>query len=954
MNRTAIGPESLALAASVLAAVPRVIVVGAPAGYRKDGFLRACAASVGRFVACDLPAGADAANLARAVLDAVVSHDRLRSARSAADRLALRREEAPARYREALRREWPALEETELFVLRDPHGALASPAGADILGELIATLPAARTLAVSTRAVLPSALRALVPWERAVELGTAELALTPEQFASAVSHAGVPAQAAAAVYRATRGWPLVTWLLVGLLRDEPGGDVLEAATVLTGPALLAFSVQRTIARLEPIVREALIVAGLRGGATQTELVRVLGGSFDDLAFARLGALPAVERDGERVVVHPAVVDLVHERFGPAAQLLYGRLLDVLTGDGAYAEAARIALESGDAARAASIVDAAPPYTAAPVSLAEYERIIERIDRGLISRYPNLWIATIPYRAFAVDRATFVREAETVYYCLSGAASAEQRAAALMLLANAYINVGRVAECDQLVDEALHGFAAAHPSARASLLNFLASVRGIEGRFGLARSLASEAAALRRDTFGENQTLHYLDAHEAGYRGKIDRVAVIIDELLRRRGQEQLPLYLAYVASNGAFFAWVAGDDALFERYLAVMEEALTPGIERGFAPMAEAARGRPVEIDDAHLWQAYAAITQLYRMGRTGLHEEALDAARAAARAADFRRDTYLRILAHAALYVLDEAARPVEAALLGELVADFESVEMRHAVAALVRGEPPGILEPYVRRRVLRAREPAQPRLVLELLAGRVTLNAMPVHLTEREFAFLAFIATAPGAPTRDRIGEALWEHLDPKEWGNNLKVTLSRVRSKLGSFDAILSADGSYRLSPAVEVDLRRAEGLVRERRTPSLDAQTRQAMAAILAAHRSGATASYERFSWAQPMLARIHGIVCTAGAMLAEDAIAHLRFDEALAFAGQVAAVDPYDEAACEVVIRVLLARGDVNAARREFRRYAAALAEELDAEPSARLVALVAAGPTASISHPRLR
>jgi DNA-binding SARP family transcriptional activator len=799
---------------------------------------------------------------------------------------------------------------------------------------------------------MPSALRALVPWERAVELGPAELALTPEEFEDAALRAGVSADAAAVVYRATEGWPLVARLLVGLLRDEPADDIVEAATVLAGPALLAFGVQRTIARLEDVVRDALTLAGLRGGATHAELVRVLGGAFDDLAYARLCALPAVERDGERVVIHPAVVELLHARFAPLVKILYERLLDVLTGDGAYAEAARIALESGDAARAAAIVDAAPPYTAAPVSLAEYERIIERIDRGLIARYPNLWIATIPYRAFAVDRATFVREAETVYYCLSCAASAEQRAAALMLLANAYINVGRVAECDQLVDEALNGFAAAHPSARASLLNFIASVRGIEGRFELARSLASEAATLRHDSFGENQTLHYLDAHEAGYRGKIERVAVIVDELLRRRGQERLPLYLAYVASNGAFFAWVAGDDALFERYLGVMEEVLTPGIERGFAPMVDAARGRSVQIDDAYPWQAYAAIAQLYRMGRAGLHEEALDAARAAARAADFRCDPYLRILTHAALHVLDQSARPAEAALLGELVASFESAEMRAAVASLVRGEPPGILEPFVSRRVLRAREPVQPRLVLDLLAARATLDGAPVRLTDKELEFLAFVATAPGAPTRDRIGEALWDHLDPKEWPNNLKVTLSRVRSKLGSYDAVLSTDGRYRLSPAIEVDLLRAEALVRERRARPLDERTRQALGAILEAHRSRPLGRYERFAWARPMLARIHGVVCKAGVMLAEDALAQERLDEALGFAGEVASVDPYDEAACELSIRVLLARGDPDAARREFRRYAAALAEELDAKPSARLAALVATPLAAPASHPR--
>jgi DNA-binding SARP family transcriptional activator len=339
-------------------------------------------------------------------------------------------------------------------------------------------------------------------------------------------------------------------------------------------------------------------------------------------------------------------------------------------------------------------------------------------------------------------------------------------------------------------------------------------------------------------------------------------------------------------------------------------------------------------------------------MGQARLYEDALDAARAAARAADFRCDPYLRILTHTALYILSEASRPVEAALLSQLVVSFESVEMKEAVAALVRGESPGILDSFVHRRVMRVRESAQPRLVIEILVARATLDGTPIRLTEKELEFLAFVATTPGALTRDRIGEALWGHLDPKGWRNNLKVTLSRVRSKLGSYDAVLSTDGRYRLSPAIEVDLRRAEALVRERQVRPIDERTREALRAILATHRSSALGSYERFAWAQPMLARIHSVICTAGSILAEDALTQGRFDEALEYAEAITAIDPYDESACELSIRVLLARGELSAARREFRRYAAALAEGLDAKPSAHLSTLVGMNLKTPVDRPR--
>ena len=197
-------------------------------------------------------------------------------------------------------------------------------------------------------------------------------------------------------------------------------------------------------------------------------------------------LPFVERDGDRVAVHPEIAALLRTRFEPLVKALYERILHVLAGDGAYVEAARLALEAGDVVRAAAMIDAAPPYTAAPVPLGEYERIIDRIDRSLITRFPNLWIATIPYRSFSVDPLTYMREAETVYFCLPAASSADQRAAALMLLASAYTNAGRAAESEQLIEDALHDFAAERsPAAR------------VDARTSPPRCAASRAASSSR-------------------------------------------------------------------------------------------------------------------------------------------------------------------------------------------------------------------------------------------------------------------------------------------------------------------------------------------------------------------------------------------------------------------------------------------------------------------------
>jgi len=301
-----------------------------------------------------------------------------------------------------------------------------------------------------------------------------------------------------------------------------------------------------------------------------------------------------------------------------------------------------------------------------------------------------------------------------------------------------------------------------------------------------------------------------------------------------------------------------------------------------------------------------------------------------------------VQIAAHVALYVLDSSVRAAEEVTLTAIAGGIESPEMQTAVRELIAGRPAGILEPLVRRRILRERERRDMRLTIELLAGTVTRDGTPVKLSDKEFELLAFLALAHGAVSRDRIGEALWNHIEPEEWANNLKVTLSRMRAKLGAHEVVVATKGGYRLAPAIEVDLRRAEAVVRESSSVPLAERTRDGLRAILTSYASGSPGRFERVEWMQASVARINDVVCTAGLALANDALHARRYDDALRYARTVADADPFSEAACELTIRVLLARRDADAARREFQRYASALGSELGAAPSQALTELMRA------------
>lgn len=902
--------------------------------------LRALAPHLGPVIECELEAAGGEQTLEWAIAEALASRDQERAARAAADRLAFQ-PRADESARDALRREWAIDEGLETVVFHDPAGALTSPRGVELLAELLGAFPADRTVAVVMRAPLPRALQQVVDRDRLVTLGPPELAFRLEESVSSARAVGVSADAGRVVHAISNGWPLATTMLLHALRAE-SEDLLEAAAAVPQDSLFAFGAHRIVAGLASDVRNALAVSMILGEASHLQLLRILGERCDDAVFARLCGLPFSTLRGDRVSIHPEVRAVVRSRFDTLVSRMYERTLRVLTGEGRYVAAARIAIDAGDVNRAASIIDAAPPYTAAPAPIAAYGAIVDRIDHTMITRFPNIWIATIPYRSFAVDSATYVREAETVHFCMPASAGDDQRAAVLMLLASAYVNFGRTEEADAIIEEGLNGFARGRAAARAAILNFAASLRGIEGNFSKARALAAEAAEISADAFGETQVLLYIEAHEAAYRGKQDRVVVIADELLRRRKPHGLPLYVAHTALSAATFSWVNGDDEHFDRYLAALEDAVTPGLEAMFGPVIDAARGHVVRFRHDDPWPSFVALAELYRAVNSRSDEERMIAAQAAARAADKRRDPYLRLLAHVVLFAGEARNRDVHVRILEQVAVSVESVELRAAIQGLLAGASAGMLEPFMRRvRRSTIRRTASPSI--ELLSGRVIRDGVEIRLTDKEFELLALLASTRGTLPVARIGESLWDHLEPDEWRNNLKVTVYRIRKKLSDHEMILADAGGYRLAPTLDVDLRRVEALVRERSGGSAGDDNRLELRAVVDTFSPAAAARYERYAWGQQLLARVGDTVCRAGIMFASDAYRRGNDADVVWAAERVREIDAFNEDACQLTIRVLMRRNDVDGARREYERFAAALATELDAKPSPRLAALLRGG-----------
>ena len=111
---------------------------------------------------------------------------------------------------------------------------------------------------------------------------------------------------------------------------------------------------------------------------------------------------------------------------------------------------------------------------------------------------------------------------------------------------------------------------------------------------------------------------------------------------------------------------------------------------------------------------------------------------------------------------------------------------------------------ELVLRIRALARRKPtAAPRtlraggLELDLLTGTVTRDGHTIDLAAKERAVLeALLRAMPGALSAERLLEQVWdENLDP--FTNTVKVTIARLRRKLGEPDVIRTTPGvGYRI--------------------------------------------------------------------------------------------------------------------------------------------------------------
>jgi len=230
----------------------------------------------------------------------------------------------------------------------------------------------------------------------------------------------------------------------------------------------------------------------------------------------------------------------------------------------------------------------------------------------------------------------------------------------------------------------------------------------------------------------------------------------------------------------------------------------------------------------------------------------------------------------------------------------------------------------------------PVSTPLVIELAAApqAVTLDGQAIALAPLDAALLAWLALE-GATPRARMAQLLWPEKDAKVARNSLRQRLFQLRRQLQV--ELVVGSTTLSLADGVSHDLE--------------DADT------VLGQARGDEVAPGEFAAWLELQRARRRDRVRRALGELADMAEAARDWEDALAHAHELLALEPLSEEAHRRVIRLHYLAGDRAAALLAFDRCEQVLKDEVGTPPSDDTLALLrtvqAAAPAALATAPRI-
>lgn len=907
-------------------AEPRLLALVAPAGYGKSTLARQIARQRERSATCDCFGCDGALDFSRRLLTALATEMPERASSLARRKLILGRDgdgTIDLAVDAASSSAGPSVLVIDNAEHLFPHARALS-----LLRRVVAVSPPERRIVICSRAAIPTLAHQAAPHE-VIELGAADMRFDDAELTRVFDGVSIESERLESLKALTGGWPMAALLLRSRAREGDLDEILFYLRGATGDALDRYIREHVVDASDDASFAALAACAAIPQATRED-IRLL---VDDAVFERLAHSSTVAsfieiRDG-RISLHPLLRASIarHERDLDDLRLRCAR--GWLEG-GDFIRAAQLFMSAnaGDDAAAALERPVAALFTGASPA-PELFSALASLDAESLIRHPLLWIVVNAERIFPGDPSDWAGRVEPVWRGLDRDANPIVLLNVFASLATCYVLLGRFDDAEALLEE----YRARVPSLgfgeKITIAAWSSYLPALRGDLELAaRLIPSAMEIVSMNPISEAMFRYDVLARVARLRGDREEERAQLDEALALARGNNLFELERLILCDAAFGAFLSGDEQLFDAHVATLSEV---GADASYDVRAFVAAARGADWNDGGSFvlptiEASACIVNAVRAAE---RERALAFAERAVRAADVSNQPFHRIVSRIALAHLTEAG--------DRLALEASAIARESGLAALadeVRNYR-GVIDG------LRAPKAVDAAIEVSLLEGAFRRDGARKECSPREWELLALLALRPSMSTEE-LAATLYPDNDDAAARNALKVLVRRVRVRLGE-RAVEMVGSGYRLSGMVEVDVSRCERALRDG-----DRSQKAAALDLLRSRRTGRLLAREWFVREERRLAELEQGLARD---LARTALERGETSAALGYARAATAIDPYDEAACEIIMRALLNAGRDGEAIREYRDYHNLMMRELGVAPSPALRALFDAARAASSAAP---
>jgi DNA-binding winged helix-turn-helix (wHTH) protein/tetratricopeptide (TPR) repeat protein len=850
----------------------RLIRLIAPAGYGKSSLVRLFARRFGRFAICDCAGVAGPIDFAGRAMSALAGETPGGADGVALERLRLHAIEADAAtMSRALLEVWKSRREQALFVLEHAEAIAENSGVLALLGDLLAARPDERVILVSSRVALPLRFANYLAPHQILTLAQEDLRFNAEEPAGFFEGTDLSPETIDRIVRLADGRPIVLLLLARFAQyDSDIERLIDRLGDVPSADVYAYLANEVLSAIMPDMLSTLLAAAAIPNASLEDVTAATGIRHATPIVDWLLHLPGfISSETGTYQTHPLLLAALLARYGVELHDYLFRAANAYERSGEYVRAAELYDAYGDLQAAAGALDRLPPAALERPS-ARTIGVLTQIKMSTLCAYPNLWIATLPYRRPTVEPSRLFDEAVKLLQSMSPDADSSLRQRLLARLAMLAAELGRLDEAQGMI--ASIGFPEAFedaPEERRRFLMTSAIVASKRGRFKQADELidACDAVSSARHVRFDGERSQ-IARERARLLGDWDDALKISEEALYAAQRSGITSRIVDAARAVAQDAWYCNDDARVVAANQLLEDCGDTEA-RSFARYVESAllRGAadaPARLLQLARWHAALATTDL---------EHAKDLFDRAIEGIDEIEDVFLQVAIRvsAALLLSTHRRRLLEARIVAQRV---ESPPMQASLELLIDSPEPldyGIFKHVAARA---ARSPLRARragLAIDAVRGHVRRGAELLHVSERGFELLVALALLPGGGSKEELAGAIWPGLDGDAALNSLKMCVSRTRAQIGEKEAIVNTRRGYALSDRVTIDVREYERLLRSvRGAATLNDPVRRQVQETIRTLAERERAHTARWPWFEPHAAHLAALERELVLVIAQDA------------------------------------------------------------------------------------